>query len=132
MTRRQTSPLHPTMCEGCEALIWFAITTANGRPMPLDAKVSDDGNVACYQDDRGTWHARVLKHGQEPERYEKRYHTHFETCTSPESFRRRYRKAQADLHRAQRSQRGRPSRQAAATDLPGMLRFPTSTQEGQS
>jgi hypothetical protein len=135
MARAPASPLHPTACMGCDAPIWFARTTANGKAMPLDAKPGEDGNVCCYCDDRGTWHARVLRAGEQPLPYERRYHTHFETCSSPEAFRRRqrdaWRTAQAGLHRDQRNRRGaRTTRQDAATGQPGLFRIPASDKEG--
>lgn len=82
------SPHHPTICAGCGAQIWFALTTKNAKLMPLDAAPNPDGNAAVHQDVRGIWMARVLGKGQGPYSYEKLFLPHFATCTNPGAFRR--------------------------------------------
>ena len=91
-----SSPHHPTHCEGCSARIWFAVTTANRRAMPLDAKSDPTGNVAVHQDVTGTWLARVLgKNGQPDPALETLFLPHFATCTKPAEFRRQVARTQA-------------------------------------
>lgn len=121
-----SSPYHPTVCgaEGCGAPIWFAITTAGHRSMPLNARSDPAGNVAVYQDDTGTWLARVLGKNGKPDTFETLFLPHFATCPRSSEFRKQARQAQADLNRAQRNRRGRRlPRQAAAIEQPGLFRY---------
>lgn len=134
-SRPQTSPLHPTVCAGCDALVWFAtVSNSAGRPpsqMPLNARPDPAGNVAAYHDDKDVWRARVLPKGTQAAPHERVYMPHFATCPNPEAYRKRqrddWRKAQADVNRDRRNRRGkRPSRQAAAIEQPGLFRSPCS------
>jgi hypothetical protein len=107
-------PADSTPCESCQAPIMFGWTRGRKR-MPLDAAPDPAGNVAAYRDGRQALVARVLKKGEEPLGYERRYMPHFATCTSPEAHRKRqaaagqaqWRAAVADQHKAQRNRRGR-------------------------
>jgi hypothetical protein len=122
-----SSPYHPTFCEAgnCGAGIWFAITTAGHRSMPLNARSDPKGNVAVHQDASGTWLARVLRKNQEAAPFETVFMPHFATCPRAAEFRRAARKAQSDIARRRRNQRGRrPGRVAAAIEQPGLFRLP--------
>jgi hypothetical protein len=122
---RGASPHQPTTCDSCHAPIWFAITTAGHKSMPLNASTDPKGNTACYQDDVGTWHARVLRKGQQPGSHEKLFCPHFATCPKAAEHRKQVREAQAELHTRQRrhvtrGRRGTP----AIPDQPGLFRYP--------
>lgn len=84
-------------CDCCGAEIVFA-WTRNRRPMPLDAPAAEiplleDGtdarNVAAYKDGSGRMIARVLRKGEEPLGFERRYLSHFATCKAPQEHRKR-------------------------------------------
>ena len=124
-----------TSCQSCGAEIIFA-WTRNRRPMPLNAPGAavpvalepdendrlpsaggdiDPRNVAAYRDPAGRWWARVLKRGEEPLGYERRFMPHFATCPS------------ADAHRKRR-QRKNEARHTRHTRQPGGRRpVPTPT-----
>lgn len=94
--REQSSPRHPAACglPECDAPIWFRPVTSQsgGKPrlMPLDAEPSNDGNVAAHPD--RDWEAgRIVQAGQPLRDGERLFHTHFETCKSPDAFRKRAR-----------------------------------------
>jgi hypothetical protein len=121
-----SSPWHPATCDGCAQPIWFALTTANHVLMPLNAKTDPAGNIAVHKDGTGTWWARTLRKGQEPDpRIEKRYTPHFATCTRASEFRKQVARAQATRARQQRNQRGRHAATPVvpAADGPGQLRL---------
>lgn len=89
------SPYHPIPCSGCAAPIWFAVTTANRKLMPLDARPNPEGNVAVHQDVTRTYLARVLGKNRTPDSFEKLYMPHFASCTKVALFRRQVARAQA-------------------------------------
>jgi len=89
--RPPSSPLHPVSCESCDAPIFFA-ATAGRKVVPVDAARRADGSVAVSQDTAGTWHARILRSGEEPGPHEHRHMAHWATC----------RPLAADLDRATR------------------------------
>lgn len=66
-------------CDGCHARIAWARTPLN-KSMPIDPTPNPDGNVAAYRDGTGRWRARVLRAGEQPAGYERRYMPHFATC----------------------------------------------------
>lgn len=72
-----------SQCRECGGDIVFG-RTSNGKAMPLDpARYPDDdekANLAIYKDHTGRINVRVLKVGQQPERYEHRGIAHFATC----------------------------------------------------
>ena len=106
--RPPSSPLHPVSCESCDAPIFFA-ATAGRKVVPVDAARRADGSVAVSQDTAGTWHARILRSGEEPGPHEHRHMAHWATCDHPEAFRRRQRRLlAADLARDGRQHRRRP------------------------
>jgi hypothetical protein len=94
----QRRPLQPGPCDECgQPIIWAY--TANGNPMPVDAKPSDNGNVlldARHPDHRGRPAAGVLgaqaAAGARDRGQELRTH-HRLTCTHPERWARKTRKA---------------------------------------
>ncbi|MCU1679239.1 MAG: hypothetical protein JWM93_3997 [Frankiales bacterium] len=69
----------------CRAEIVFA-KTAMGKNMPLNPERYDaddeTANVAVYRDHTGQLVARVLRKGEQPERYEWRAMPHFATCVA--------------------------------------------------
>jgi hypothetical protein len=118
--REQTSPRRPVPCglPKCESMIWFreVVSQAGGKPrlMPLDARPADDGNVAAHPD-RDWEPARIIKPGEQLRDGERRWHTHFETCASPDAFRKR----------AKPAARPRPVREPGQPAQPSL--FPTET-----
>lgn len=76
---------------------------APGGDIPRNGDGSDARNVAAYQDPTGRWLARVLKRGEEPLGYERRFMPHFATCTTPEAHRRRQRGRWTSAQNAQRA-----------------------------
>ena len=92
--REDTSPRRPVPCglDGCDGTIWFrpVINQAGHKPrlMPLDAEPDPDGNVAAHPGQ--PWEpARVVQPGDPLREGERRFRTHFETCASPDAFRKR-------------------------------------------
>jgi hypothetical protein len=75
-----------TKCSKCGATMFFG-AVANGKRMPLNVEPAKDGNVVIRD---GI--VRVLRQGEEPEKGELRYVSHFATCTAPKSFRKPHRK----------------------------------------
>lgn len=133
MARPHTSPQHPTTCEGCDAPIWFKLVAGPGpKPLliPLRAEPDPEGTVAAAPG-RDWQPGRFLAKGGTPDEAlgEERWRNHFDDCPKSDAFRKKqrdtWRKAQADLHRGQRTRRAsRPGRQAAAIEQPGMFRLP--------
>jgi len=96
----------------------FAVTVPGGKLIPLNAAPVPDGNVAAYQSQPGRWLARVLRKGQEPEGWEKRYTPHFATCSDPAA----HRKQQRDAVRNTQSEHNARLRSRRAADIqPGMF-----------
>lgn len=92
--REETSPRHPVPCglDGCEGRIWFraVINQAGHKPrsMPLDAQPDDGGNVAAHPGQ--AWEpGRLIAPGEPVPAGWRRFRTHFETCASPDAFRKR-------------------------------------------
>jgi hypothetical protein len=119
-----SSPYHPTRCDGCNASIWFAITTASHRAMPLDARSDPTGNVAVHCDVTGTWLARVLGKSGKADTFETLFLPHFATCTKPAAFRRQVARTQADHDMQRRSL----AAATAAAETGQMPLFPGATR----
>ncbi len=75
-------------CKSCQAPISWA-TATGGSLIPLDAEPHPTGNFAVHRNERGDLIARPLKAGEQPEAHEKAGISHFATCPSSASHRRR-------------------------------------------
>jgi hypothetical protein len=64
----------------CQAYVVWAVTEANGKPLPLNPRPDPAGNQAAFRDGLGVMRTRQLKDGDEPYKHEKRYMPHFATC----------------------------------------------------
>ena len=76
-------------CKTCGADIFWALTE-NGKPMPIDAVSTDNGNLECVWDHNG----RVLAHVIAPlflqmQTEAPRYTSHFATCPDADEHRRK-------------------------------------------
>jgi len=110
-------------CEACGERFFFA-RTLGGAVMPVNVKPDRTGNLAVHQDVAGTWHARVMRKGEEPRRHEKPHLPHFATCTRPADFRRRLAQARAERNKTTRNNRShRRAAAAAAIEQPGLFRI---------
>lgn len=117
-----SSPYHPTLCSSCDAEIWFAVTVAGQKLMPLNAKTDPGGNVAAYQHTSGKWLARVLGKGQKPAPHEKLFCPHFATCPKAAEHRRQIRGAQAAINRHRRGKHAaRTEPEAAPAAQPSLF-----------
>jgi hypothetical protein len=80
-----------TACSSCGEPIYFA-KTSSGKPMPVDAEPSDQGNVLLAIDaDTRQLKAEVLGRGTEPPAGRNVYLSHFVTCPHSESHRKAHR-----------------------------------------
>jgi len=80
-----------TACSSCGEPIYFA-KTSSGKPMPVDAEPSDQGNVLLALDaDTRQLKAEVLGRGTEPPAGRNVYLSHFVTCPHSESHRKAHR-----------------------------------------
>lgn len=68
-------------CGLCGRPFVWARTEANNKPIPLNPLPDPGGNQAAYRHGTGAWLTRQLKEGEEPYTHEKRYNTHFATCS---------------------------------------------------
>jgi hypothetical protein len=81
-------PADAVRCARCNAWMIWAVTEA-GRPQPLDALPSTQGNTAVYVDATGRRRARGLTLDRpNAEAYEHLHMPHHATCTDPPPRRR--------------------------------------------
>lgn len=114
-------------CEACGARFFFA-RTRGGAVMPVNAGPDKTGNLAVHQDTAGTWHARVLRKGEQPRRHEKPHLPHFATCPRAADFRRRLAAAKAARAAELRNKLGtRPDRVSQAIEQPGLFKIDTGS-----
>lgn len=72
----------------CRAEIRMALTEDRVKPMPVDADPHPDGNLV-WRKIAGEWRMHVLRKTEHADPGERRFRSHFETCTSPDAFRKR-------------------------------------------
>lgn len=78
------STAHITACRRCSARICWALTTANGRRQPVDAKPTAEGNLAVMQGPDGVLYVRSITAARPDIRPgEWQAMPHHATCTSP-------------------------------------------------
>lgn len=71
-------------CDGCHALIIFALTT-NGKPAPYDSEPTPSGRNVFQADG----YMRALKKDEAPPAGTPRYVSHWATCPAAKAFRER-------------------------------------------
>ncbi|MFI6700287.1 hypothetical protein ACIBJC_15140 [Streptomyces sp. NPDC050509] len=75
---------HIVACRRCPGLICWALTTANGRPQPVDATPNALGNLAVSRGSDDLLYVRSLtKAHPEPRPGEWRAMPHHATCANP-------------------------------------------------
>ncbi|MFJ3282477.1 hypothetical protein [Streptomyces halstedii] len=75
---------HITTCRRCDALICWALTTANGRRQPINAAPDPTGNVAVMQGPDGLLYVRSVTAARPDIRPgEWQAKPHHATCPSP-------------------------------------------------
>lgn len=84
----------PMVCRdpGCRADIRMALTEGKVKPIPVDAEPVPDGNLIWRRDGGrpdGRWLLHVVRKNEHVDPGAKRFRSHWETCTSPEAFRKR-------------------------------------------
>lgn len=72
----------------CRAEIRMARTEQN-RDIPVDVDPVPDGNLVWRRNAAGGWRMHKLGKTEKPDPGERRFVSHFATCTAPEAFRRR-------------------------------------------
>ncbi|MEV8395945.1 MULTISPECIES: hypothetical protein [unclassified Streptomyces] len=78
------SSRHIVDCKHCPALICWALTTANGKKQPVDAKPNNQGNLAVSRGADDLLYVRSLtKAHPELKAGEWRAMPHHATCTNP-------------------------------------------------
>lgn len=72
------------VCQRCSAPVFRVLLIDGDRAGRVWMSAVPDkygaGRVAAYRDVAGTWHARVLEHGQAPRPHERRHRPHVDEC----------------------------------------------------
>lgn len=77
---------------GCRAEIRMALTEGKVKPTPVDADPVPDGNLVWRREGGrpdGAWRMHVVRKNEHVDPGERRFRSHWETCASPDAFRRR-------------------------------------------